>query len=143
MKLLVLLGAVAVLFASCGYSPCACEGSGTLPIQTSPSPGFGFDVTATEKDQAVTMHVGQKLEVVLRAPQGMNNWTHPVSSDTSVLTPIVDPAATAAIGVTPAAFEARKTGQVDVTSNASPNCSPGQACPMFLAVYSLRVTVKP
>lgn len=143
MKLLVLLGAVAVLFASCGYSPCACDGAGTLPIQTSPSPGFGFDVTATEKDHAVTMRVGQKLEVVLRAPQGMNNWTHPVSNDTSVLMPIVDPAATAAVGVTLAAFEARKAGQVELTANASPRCSPGQACPAYLAVYSLRVTVTP
>jgi len=131
------IGLAAVLFVSCGYSPCACEGAGTLPIEQSP----GFDVKATNTDQAVTMHVGQKLEVVLRAPQGMNNWTHPVSSDTSVLTPVVDPAATAAIGVTLAAFEARKTGQVDVTSNASPNCSPGQACPMFVAAYSLKVTV--
>jgi len=142
MHKFVLPAAIAVfgvLFVSCGYSPCACEGAGTLPVQQSP----GFDVTATNSDQAVTMHVGQKLEVVLRAPQGMNDWTHPVSSDTSVLVAIVDPAATAALGVTLAAFEARKSGQVDVTSNASPNCSPGQACPMYLAVYSLRVTVTP
>ena len=64
------------------------------------------------------------------------------SSDlTSVLAPTVDPAATAAIGVTLAAFKAMQPGQVDVTANASPKCSPGQACPMYLAVYSLKVTV--
>jgi len=101
----------------------------------------GYDVTATNTDHAVTMQVGQKLEVVLRAAQGMNNWSHPVASDTSVLAPTVDPAATAAIGVTLAAFEAMRPGQVDVTANASPKCSPGQACPMYLAVYSLKVTV--
>lgn len=141
MKLLVLLGAVAVLFVSCGYSPCACDGAGTLPVPASPSPRLGFDVTATNTDHAVTMNVGQKLEVVLRAGQGMNNWSHPASSDTSVLEPVVDPAATAAVGVTLAAFQAVTPGQVEVTSNAGPKCSPGQACPMYVAVYSLRVTV--
>jgi hypothetical protein len=141
MKMFMLLGAIAVLFAACGYSPCACEGDGTLPVQTSPSQGMGFDVTATDTDHAVTMRVGQKLEVVLHAPNGMNDWTHPVSNDTSVLSPIVDPAATAARGVTLAAFEAKKQGEVQVSANASPRCSPGQACPMFLAVYSLKVTI--
>ena len=59
------------------------------------------------------------------------------------MSPIVDPAATAARGVTLAAFEAKKAGQAEITSNASPNCSPGQACPTYLAVYSLKVTVTP
>jgi hypothetical protein len=142
-KKFVLLAAIAVLFVSCGYSPCACDGDGTLPVLTTPSPGLGFDVAATESDHTVSMHVGQKLEVVLHAPNGMNNWTHPESHDTSVLSPIVDPAATAARGVTLAAFEAKKAGQAEITSNASPSCSPGQACPMYLAVYSLKVTVTP
>jgi len=102
---------------------------------------MGFDITVTETDHAVTMRPGQKLELVLHAPNGMNNWTHAESHDTSVLSPIVDPAATAARGVTLAAFEAKKAGQAEITSNASPMCSPGQACPMYLAVYSLKVTV--
>jgi hypothetical protein len=89
------------------------------------------------------MHVGQTLEVVLHARNGMNDWTHPVSSDTSVLSPTVDPAATAARGVTLATFEAKKQGEVQVSANASPRCSPGNACPMYLAVYQLKVTVTP
>jgi len=72
---------------------------------------MGFDVTVTENDHTVTMHPGQKLEVVLHAPNGMNNWSHPESHDTSVLSPTVDPAATAARGVTLAAFEAKQAGQ--------------------------------
>lgn len=135
MRKLVLLAAIVVLAACCGTT-----GTGSQPSPT-PTGGMGFDVTATNTDHAVAMHVGQKLEVVLRAAPGLNNWTHPVSSDASILAPAVDPAATAAIGVTLAAFEAMKPGQVDVTSNASPKCSPGQACPMYVAVYSLRVTV--
>ena len=89
------------------------------------------------------MHVGQTLEVVLHAGNGLNDWTHPASSDQSILNPIVDPAATAARGVTLAAFRAAKAGQAEVSSTASPRCSPGQACPMYLAVYSLKVTVTP
>jgi len=116
------------------------SGSGSTPT---PGGGIGFDVTATNSDHAVTMHVGQKLEVVLRAAQGMQNWSHPVSSDQSVLAPTVDPAATAARGVTLAAFEAKKTGDVTVTSYAGASCPSGQACPMYVAVYSLSVTITP
>jgi len=137
MKKWVFLAAFAMFGVACGATG---VGSGSNPSPSPPS-AQGFDVTASNTDHAVTMKVGQKLEVVLRAAQGMNNWSHPGSSDQSVLAPIVDPAATAAIGVTLAAFEAMKPGQVDVTANASPKCSPGQACPMYLAVYSLRVTV--
>ena len=137
MKTLLLLAALALLAVACGATG---GGPGSNP-SPSPSNSLGYDVTATNTDHAVTMQVGQKLEIVLRAAQGMNNWSHPVASDTSVLTPIVDPAATAAIGVTLAAFKAMKAGQVDVTANASPKCSPGQACPQLIAVYSLKVTV--
>ena len=84
---------------------------------------------------------GQTLEVVLHAPSGMSNWTVPQSSDRAVLVPIVDPAATSAVGVTLAAFRAVGPGQAEVTATASPRCSPGQACPMYVALYSLKVTV--
>ncbi|TMD95666.1 MAG: hypothetical protein E6I72_10525 [Chloroflexi bacterium] len=135
MKRSVFAAAIGLLLSGCG----AYAG----PAAPSHSPGAGFDLVATDTDHAVTMRSGQRLEVVLHAPNGMNNWTHPQSSDTSVLAPIVDPAATAARGVTLAAFQAVKPGQADVTANASPMCSPGSACPMYLAVYSLKVTVKP
>ena len=104
---------------------------------------MNFDVTATDNVHEIAMHVGQRLVVVLHAPSGMNNWTHPTSSDRSILTPIVDPAAMAARGVTLAAFQAQKQGQVEVSSNASPRCSSGQPCPMLVAVYSLKVMITP
>jgi hypothetical protein len=87
------------------------------------------------------MHASQKIELVLHAGQGMKPWTHPMSSDTTVLTPIVDPAATAVQGVTLAAFQAKVPGQVDVTANAGPDCAPNQACAQFLALYTLKVTI--
>jgi hypothetical protein len=134
MKTLLLVIFAASMVA-CGAYP----GEGTPP----PSPGspMGFDVTAAENDHAVTMHVGQKLELVLHAPNGMKPWTHPTSGDTAILTPVVDPAATAVRGVTLAAFQATAPGEVDVTANASPDCAPNQPCAMFIAVYNLKVTV--
>ncbi len=119
----------------------ACGSYSVGPPPASPGPTGAFEVTATEKDHAITMHVGQRVEVVLHAAQGMNPWTHPTSSDTSILTPIVDPAATAARGVTLAAFQANAKGQVEVTANAGPDCAPNQPCAQFLAVYNLKVTI--
>ncbi len=73
----------------------------------------------------------------------MSNWAQPHSSDETILAPIVDPAATAVRGVTLAAFQARAPGQVDITAYASPICPSGQACPMYVMVVSVRVTVTP
>lgn len=102
---------------------------------------MSFDVTVTETTKAASIRVGQKLEVALHAGSGMNNWTQPRSSDESILSPIVNPAATAVRGVTLAAFQARSPGQVDVTAYGSPSCPSGQACPMYVMVYSVKVTV--
>lgn len=135
MKKCLFAAAIGLLVCACGA---AGAGSGGNPTPT-PS----GQVTVTEQDHAATVHVGQKLEVALHAPNGMSNWTHPESSDRSILAPTVDPAATAAIGVTLAAFVGLKPGTVDVTATASPKCPPGSACPMYLAVYSLKVTVTP
>lgn len=137
MRRYFVLAVALMLAAACGS---ASGGAASSPSPT-PSSGLGYDVTSTNSDHAVSMHIGQKLEVVLRAGPGMNDWTHPVSSDTSALAPIVDQAATAAIGVTLAAFQAMKPGQVEVTSTGSPKCSPGQACPQYLALYRLTVTI--
>jgi hypothetical protein len=126
---------VATLLVACGMYG---DPHGPPAIPSSPA---GFDVTVTEKDHAVTMHVGQKIELVLHAAQGMKPWTHPTSSDTAVLIPIVDPAATAVRGVTLAAFQAKVPGQVDVTANAGPDCAPNQPCAQFLALYKLTVTI--
>jgi hypothetical protein len=141
MKTALIAAVAAFLFMSCGYSSCACDGSGTLPVQTSPSPGLGFDAVVTESDTAITIHTGQKLEVVLHARSGMTDWANVRSSNTSVLSPIVNPAATAVRGVTLAAFQALAPGQADITASAGAACSPGQACPMYAMLYSVTVTV--
>src|SRR5207249_6116556 len=119
-------------------------GIGSRPIPTpTPRGGMGYYLTATETAHALTMHVGQKLELAPHATKGMNDWSHPVSSDPSTLEATVDPAAMAARGVTLAAFVAKNAGVAKITSNAGPKCSPNMACPAYLAVYSLTVTVTP
>jgi hypothetical protein len=122
--------AIGLLVCACGAVP----GAGGAPTPTGV-------LGVTEKEHVATVHVGQKLELALHASNGMNNWSHPESSDTSVLAPSVDPAATAAIGVTLAMFIAKRPGTVDVTATASPRCPPNAACPMYLQEYSLKVTV--
>jgi hypothetical protein len=119
-------------------SACGSVGLGSSP---SPSPNpMHFDVTATEKDHAVSMHVGQRLEVVLHGGESLS-YQQVRSSDGSILAPTVDPAATAARGVTLAAFEARSAGVARVTAVGTPVCPSGQACPMFAVLYTLTVTV--
>ena len=124
---------LALLAMSCGS-----VGQGAAP---SPSDNpMHFDVTATEKDHAVSMLVGQKLELVLHVG-GNLSYQQVTSSDTSVLEPTVDPAASAVRGVTLAAFKARAAGESRVTSVGSPVCPSGPACPMFAVLYMLTVTV--
>ncbi len=137
MSRLWLAAAIAGLAVACGS---AYIGPGTTPSPT-PTRGLGFDVSVTEKDHAATLRVGQTLGVTLHAGAGMTPWTHPTSSNPQVLKAIVNPAATAVRGVTLAAFQAIAPGEVDVTATSGPLCSPGQPCPMYVALYSLHVTV--
>ena len=137
MKLLLIAMSVGLALAACGS---AGTGSGT---ESSPSSGLGFNLVISEKDKTAAMKVGQTLEVVLHAPPGMSSWTPPKSSNEAILVPVVNPAATAARGVTLAAFKALASGEVQITSNDSPMCSPGHACPQFIAVYTVTVTVTP
>ncbi len=138
--------ALTAALAALVLSACGSAGTGSVTVASptpSPSsaPGLGFDAKVTETDTAVTIHVGQKLEVVLRARSGMTNWSNLRSSDTSVLGPIVNPTAAAVRSVTLAAFQGIAPGQAVVTATAGALCSPGQACPMFAMLYSVTVTV--
>lgn len=132
----LLMAVAGMLLAGCGQY----VGLGSSP---SPSPTPSAQVTVTEQDHAATVHVGQRLELVLHAGNGMSNWANVRSSDTTVLAPVVDTRATAVVGVTLAAFQALRPGSAEVTATASPKCPPNAACPMYVALYSLKVTVIP
>ena len=139
VKTALLAAAAGLLLSGCGYYACACAAVTSPP--PSISPGVGFDAVVTDHDTAITVHVGQKLEVVLHARPGMTNWSNLRTSDAAVLSPVVNPAATAARGVTLAGFEAQRPGQATITATAGAACSPGQACPQFAVLYSVTVTV--
>jgi hypothetical protein len=132
------------ILAALTLSACGAIGGGAAPPpSSSPStgPGHGFDVTVTETTRTVTLRAGQTLEVVLHGKPGMTSWNGVRSSDTSVLAPIVNPAATAARGVTLGAFKAIAPGEAHIEATAGPLCSPGQACPAYLMVLTIDVTV--
>jgi hypothetical protein len=134
------LGLIAAL-AALALSGCGAAGIGAAPpASPSTGPGSGFDLAVNEKSTTATLKVGQKLEVVLHARQGMAPWSGVRSSDPSVLTAIVNPAATAARGITLAAFKALSPGEAQITATAGADCSPGQACPMYAML--LRIDVK-
>ncbi len=144
VKRVLVAAFVALTVSACGDVHCMCVRNPYVPPPTpSASPGLGFDAVVTEKDTAITIQSGQKLEVVLHARSGMTDWSSVRSSDTSVLSPIVNPAATAVRGVTLAAFQALAPGRADITATAGAACSPGQACPMYAMLYSVTVTVLP
>jgi hypothetical protein len=132
--------ALAALFISaCGSMP---GGVVALPPGSpTASPLPGFDVTITENTHAVTLRTGQTLAVVLHARAGMADWTSVRSSDQSVLAPIVNPAASAARGVTLAGFKAIAPGLARLDATAAPNCSPGMACPAYVVLLTIEVTV--
>jgi hypothetical protein len=128
--------------AALALSACGAVGIGAGPAPSpSTGPGLGFDIAVSEKDSTARMAVGQKLEVVLHARPGMAPWNGVRSSDPSVLAPVVNPAATAARGVTLAAFQALAPGRAQITATAGADCSPGQACPQYLMVLTIDVTV--
>jgi hypothetical protein len=132
-----------LILAALTLSACGAVGGGAAQPTSSPStdPAAGFDVTATESTRSVTLRVGQTLAVVLHARPGMTNWNGVRSSDQSVLAPIVNPAASAARGVTLSAFKALAPGKVHIDASAGPLCSPDEACPAYLMVLTIDVTV--
>jgi hypothetical protein len=136
MKAVFTVALVALALCACGPH----YAKGVVP-PPSPSPGLGFDLAVSEKSTTATMKVGQKLEVILHAKQGMTPWNGVRSSDQSVLAPIVNPAATAARGITLAAFQALSPGEAQITATAGADCSPGQACPMYAMLLRIDVTV--
>jgi hypothetical protein len=122
---------------------CAC-GATTQSATTEPSPppgpDNGFDVLVTQRDQAITVRTGQTIEVYLVQQDGMSVWGPVMSDDEDVLRPIAT-GITVVRGATIAGFEAARPGTATIRSTAGPQCSPGQACPMYAVLFSVRVTV--
>ncbi len=132
--------AAALTLGACGAAGTSVTPSPS-PDNPSTSPGRGFDVAVTEKEKAISIRVGQRLEAVLHANPGMTAWSGVRSSDPSILMSVVDTGATAVRGVTLAGFQAVAPGEAQITAVAGALCSPGQACPMYAILLTIDVTV--
>jgi hypothetical protein len=140
VKRVVMVAVIALLGAACS-PPGTSSGSSSGPTPTQ-RPGLGFDVTATERVNAITIHVGQKLEVVLHPVNGITFGAPLLSSDQSILRDIADRGELGAAAET-AAFEAVAVGHADVTAGGTGIvCSPGAPCPPASGLaYLLKVSV--
>lgn len=134
-----MLAAALLLMISACATPTIGSGSSARPTGT---PRVEFIASVTEQDHAVTLTTGQRLLVELHAKPGMIGWTGVRSSDTLLLRPMTIDVMVPR-GVTVAAFQAISRGLVVVTAVAAPACSPAQACPAYIVLYSLQVTVVP
>jgi hypothetical protein len=137
--LFLLAGATSIALCACGGYRSGASPNPSRPQASSPEPGYA--VLVTEQDRTADLQVGQKLLLELHAKPGMTNWSGLRTSDASVLIPLTIDVMVPR-GVTIAAFQAVAPGQADVTAFASPSCSPGQMCPAYAVLYTLRVTVK-
>lgn len=128
---------VFLVLTGCGARTCQeCAALG------SPYPTWvaGFDVLITDRDQDVTVHTGQKVEVYLTQGPGLTVWSGLRSDDEAVVAP-VPTGITAPRGVTIGGFKAVALGTASITAYATAVCSPDEACPMYAALFSVRVTV--
>lgn len=133
-KAVLLAAAAGMVLSACGPVVCAC-----MAPAISPGP---HDLVVSETVHAGSLKVGQRLQVQLNAYSGMTNWGQIRSSDAAILAPINTPGVLTTSGTTTFGFfTALEPGEADVTSTATPNCSPGQACPALAALYTLKVTV--
>ena len=119
----------------------ACGSTGGHPPAASSPPAAGAQLTDADAGRTVSMRTGQTVEVVLHQASGFTPWSGVRSTDTSVLQPVVDTKATAVRGVTLAMFRAARSGQAQIQATATPDCSPGAACPAIARAYAVTVVV--
>jgi hypothetical protein len=125
-------------------SPSPSAPSGTPPAgpnQTGPGGNPAAALTDTDLGRTVLVHKGDRLSVALHQVTGFSPWSHPASSDGTVLQPVVDTRAAAVRGVTLGSFQAMAPGTVQVTSSAAANCPQGAACPAVARAWTVTVQV--
>ncbi len=122
----------------------ALAGCGAVPSSHAPSKSpnvSAVQITDSDNGRAVSLAVGEQMEVTLHEPPGYMRWQQPVSSDTSVLQPLPPSSGAPAPGTTAAAFVAQRVGHADLVAAAPFACSPGAYCPAIAQTWRLKVTV--
>lgn len=121
-------------------------GSAAMPVAETPIPSappvaLSGAITNRLDGQAVTAHLGDRVDVALNQQPGFTEWSNVTSGDLSILVPTVNPAAAAVRGVTLRSFRAIGRGTTDLTASAGTACSPGGACPQLARLFRVTVTV--
>ena len=143
-----------IVLATLALLPAACSSvdSGTdRTVRASPSVATGASsgstalspaLTITLADENKTEHVkvGQVLDLALRAASDMQNW-QVQDADASVLQSTVNPAATAARGITLRAFKAIGAGTATIRATDRSICTTGQACPRLVQAFAVTIVV--
>jgi hypothetical protein len=128
-KFLVVL-ALASLLTACGSVARRVPQPGTSPVT----------ITVAMDGQSVYLNPYQIVEVQLRQQPGFGPWS-PVASSRGLLTPVAETKATPVRGMTLARFRADEKGSTQLTSTASPLCSPGSACAQIVRLFRVTVIV--
>jgi hypothetical protein len=99
-----------------------------LPRCTKAPSGIGPDATATlqlaDNGSTVCLRLSATLTVFLQAPPGEAQWSMPTVSDPRVLSTTPNGALALPIGVTGAAFRARRRGVATISSVRPPCTAP-------------------
>jgi hypothetical protein len=130
--------AVTLLMSACAHGASA---AADPPTADPPAASAGILLGNKDNHRVVNVGSGQRVAVALSQNQGMTLWTHPATSDQSVLAPVVDPGATAARGMTLASFQAAGRGTATLSSSSGPSCAPGKPCPHYLLGWSVEIHV--
>jgi hypothetical protein len=144
LRAAVALTAVA-LVAACGSSP---AGNGTAvstattttPVVSSvPSTTVNVSVTVTASDNGRVFAVAPGQVVAVSLSTG-ELWTEPMPSDPTVLRRH-DGAVNPTTGAATATFSAAAPGSTRVTSSRRCRPVPGKLCAMYVALWSVTITV--
>lgn len=133
----ILLIVSLLLLISCGTASRATSFS---PSST-PRPAPGRTLTQADNGQTMHLTVGEQLSLALQAPPGFQPW-QVTPPDPRVLAPVVNPAETAARGVTLRAFRAVGAGQTAITASSRIECPSGQVCPALIQGFRVTVIVQ-
>jgi hypothetical protein len=116
--------------------------TGTPSASTGAAGNTVAELGDADAGRTVQLQRDEVVSVALHEASGFTPWSHPASSDSSVLTPIADPRAASVRGVTLASFRGAGAGTAQITSSASPACTPGSVCPALARGWFVTVVVR-
>jgi hypothetical protein len=109
----------------------------SVPQGTTPTGGVSVTVTASDNGRVYSVKTGQVVAVSLSSGE---QWTDPIPSDPAVLHRI-DGAVDRVTGNATAMFSAATDGSTLIKSSHRCLPAPGRTCPMYVALWSVTISV--